>query len=381
MRTLLLPPPQAVSKTTNAKTLAKSTTAQITTLPPTSIDHAADTIITLPSSKKTIVIQKGLPANMIAELDKYFKTNKNLKTKNITVSPNTVTCGLHIATYWQLVEQYQPISGKHIGIWTNILSPRILHDQYGFTYYMVGFGESGDTSITNYFPLSNLMVNVPYNVNQQEIQNDPAYNYYYLDEPLQNGIANSYFLNMASWISNKNPDAFFLFSDYYWPLNNITCYPMEDDGNRIETYWFPNQNVRIMCDQYSGNLCGSAHDYWDEYKGYYGMLYRNLTNFITLNPDKSNNGADWGDLLNLASSWYMNPIWVYGLDSNVDESTISYFANTAWSTGYLYELEKQVTTVWKCLEYPSCTDCVYPTQGGWYVYESYYTGEQQYVAY
>ncbi len=355
MRILLLPP---LASKTSTNIMAKTAA-----LPASSINHAVDTIITLPKSKMIFVVKKNYSAKKLAIMDDYFSTH-TISTAPDTkaINPYYQWCPLRYDTNWVLQNQYQPVAGKYLGIWSDKLSPMKLHNQYGFTYYVVGFGQSGDTSITNYFPLQNLMVNLPLNVNQQEIQNDPAYNYYYLDEPLHNEIVNSYFLNMANWISIKNPNAFFLFSEWEWPENDPLCWPNEDDGSTIKTYWFPNPNVRIMCDQYSGNGCGSAHDYWNEYKAYYGIPSRNMTNWISLDYS-----SEWGTLLNLANPWGMNPIWIYGGDSDVNEGFFESFANTAWETIWLLRQQGQLVTVWQNTD-GTCD----PTNGKWTLVDSYY---------
>ena len=81
-----------------------------------------------------------------------------------------------------------------------------------------------------------------------------------------------------------------------------------------------------MCDQYDGNCAGDVHAYWDEYKAYYGIPSRNLSNWISISPSHI---EDWVGLLNLASNWGINPIWIYGGDPDVDENILNYFCSTA----------------------------------------------------
>ena len=154
----------------------------------------------------------------------------------------------------------------------------------------------------------------------------------------------------------------------------FACWPHEYNGNTVKTYWFPNPNVRIICDQYDGNGCGNAHDFWDEYKAYYGILNRNFSNWITLN---NGNSADRGNLLNLAMAWGMNPIWIYGLDSNVNEGVVQSFCSTAWQTGWLLRLGRTVTVFYQC--FGDCTTCNWP-DGNWTGYSIQY-GSYQWVHY
>jgi hypothetical protein len=141
----------------------------------------------------------------------------------------------------------------------------------------------------------------------------------------------------------------------------------------LETYYLNYSNEYIMCDQYPGNWCGDAHDYWNEYKSYYGIPIKNISNWISFN-----NSNDWGTLLNLAAPWGMNPIWIYANDSFVNDSYFQSFANTAWETGWLSEYEVQYTVYWDCVG--SCTVCNYPNEGNWTVQNIVY-GPYQYINY
>ena len=107
-------PPTAKNITTASTTMTKQ--VAVTTSSP-------DTIVFLPVSKKTIDISKGMSAKRIAILDKYLSTH-TIPTKTQVVSPNALSCNLHFDYSWELENQYQSISGKHLGIWVtpNVIS-------------------------------------------------------------------------------------------------------------------------------------------------------------------------------------------------------------------------------------------------------------------
>lgn len=110
--------------------------------------------------------------------------------------------------------------------------------------------------------------------------------------------------------------------------------------------------------------CGSVHDYWDKYKAEYGVPNKNISNWINAWDSHS---ADWGDLLNLASAWGMNPIWIYAYD--VNQNVLFQFCNAAWQTHYLYRYGRHIVERWKC-QSPNCLDCDWP-DGQWTLDVSY----------
>jgi len=343
------------------------------TLPIVSINHSEDTVITLSKSGKTFIFNKNIPVDKLAKIDEYL-TKHNISLLTQKVQPNLPPCNFHVEQYWELEDQYEPVTGKYLGVWTDKVDWTKCHDQYGFTYIVTSFSGVANAEAAH-FPQSNIMINLPYAITQNDINSNPSFNYYYMDEPYdQLAMSSESFQTIASWISIKNSNALFLFSDFYWPDWDILCYPHYGNVNTLKTYWLVNSNIRIMCDQYDGNPCGDVHAFWDEYKADYGIPSRNLTNFITMEPGHA---SFWGDLLNVAMAWSysgaMNPIWIWAGSSNVTESTMINFCSTAWQTHWLYRLKKYVTVYWGCAG--NCTNCNWPN-GNWEITNISYSNSQ-----
>jgi hypothetical protein len=337
-------------------------------------------VITLPKSGKTIEIEKGLPAKMIKQLDNYLSTH-TISNKTASVSPDRLACGTYTTTYWNIENQYKPVAGKYLGIWpTPNVTLAKLHDQMGFTNIVCGIGDTMSAKNAG-FKHDSIMVNLGYNATYSDIMNNPAYRFYYVDEPYVRWWESYHdytgFQYYSDLIAIKNSSAKLLFSDYFWP-DGLRLWQHGNGPDIWENYldWCP--NARIMCDQYNANAWGSVHDFWNEYKAYYGIPSRNISNLISMKPDYS---ADWGDLLNLATPWGMNPIWIYADYGSVTESTVNSFCSIAWETGWLLRQEKQYTTDWKCLSSPCSSQCAWPNKGTWIDYETFYTGESRYVSY
>ncbi len=223
------------------------------------------------------------------------------------------------------------------------------------------------------------MINLGYNTSIETIRNSSRFKYYYVDEPFENVGAEVIFA-YASNIEDISPSSKLLLSDYKWPENEL-CNFFVGNGQAM-WYLMQYSNTYIMCDQYNGDFCGNAHDYWNEYKAYYGIPNKNFTNWISLGSSYT---SDWGDLLNVAMAWSaygaMNPLWIYGSNNNVDESRINQFCSTAWQTGWLLRLAKEYEIIWKCESPSPCTNCDwFNHEGSWYIIGKYYL-DQQYFAY
>lgn len=96
------------------------------------------------------------------------------------------------------------------------------------------------------------MIGVDQTLTQSYLNSQTVYSNYYIDEPYENNVQPATMVNIAYWISLINPNAQFFFSDWYWPDFDLAC-SYYGNGNYLITYFFPNSNVHIMCDQYAGN--------------------------------------------------------------------------------------------------------------------------------
>jgi hypothetical protein len=326
-----------------------------------------------------------MTASQISQLDNFLSTHTASPTGG--VQPNTQSCNFHQESYLQINNQFQSVPPYKLGILPNSnLDPLNLLTNYGFNNLVTSFAAAPNYCTTNpndytKYKHDSVMISLPFDVTQSQINDNgnQAYKYYFIDEPFDRLLQNSIFLNIASCVYQKNPYALFLFSEWYWPQNDVWCYPHSDNGNTIFTYWFPNSQIRIMCDEYDGNGCGDVHAFWSEFKTYYGQPNRNQTNWISMKPNYS---LDWPVLLGLAMTWYngwgaCNPIWVYAGDGNVDYSVVLSFCNDAWQAGMLLRSEQQVTVYYQCSG--NCTVCNWPS-GNWTPY-AYFYGPIQWVHY
>ncbi len=63
------------------------------------------------------------------------------------------------------------------------------------------------------------------------------------------------------------------------------------------------------------------------------------------------------------------------------ETTIANCYAGSWQSGWLLRLEKQVIVEWRCDNPDPCTNCPWTPDAGWYVYDWWYIGQQQWVSY
>lgn len=111
-------------------------------------------------------------------------------------------------------------------------------------------------------------------------------------------------------------------------------------------------------------------------KGAFHNAYgsRNISNWMNVVINNGSTGyfrgfcggysTDWTTLFGHANGYGMNNIWLYAYQTG-DQTDVSNFAYSAWTQGFVLNLEKQVFTEWKCTQ-NSCTSCSYPTEGTWY---------------
>jgi hypothetical protein len=140
--------------------------AKTAVIPTVKINHAIDTVITLPKSKITITISKSVSVSKISSIDDYLliqKTSPKTKTSTIQgINPNLRQCQYEFdtVTFWQSEFQYKPMPGKSLGIF-NDLNLITYHDAlniYGFSLAGAnGFSEIASVRAAGY-NYSNIMV-------------------------------------------------------------------------------------------------------------------------------------------------------------------------------------------------------------------------------
>lgn len=333
------------------------------------IDHTIDTVITLPKSKISVVVNKNLSIDKIRIMDDYYSTHtisqssKNKISPTLqSISPNYRWCPYHTDTISVLQNQYGQVPGKSLGIddGSYIISLKDAHDIYGFSLaYANGFNDISNLEAAGYSD-SNIMVGV----------GDPSkahpnqYNkcgYYEIDEPLKMGYSYTATINFDDTIASWNSGAKLLLTDYNWPAAEV-C-----DGGRSAglflTLYMSNNNTYIMCDQYDGDLCGSECDYWDEYSHYYNPIP--FSNWLMNELIQSSN---WSCAFNLAngSDQNINQIWLFA-DGDGDLTSLQTFCGYAWQYGWLVRQEGRLVEVWQNTD----GTCNWET-GNWTLISSHY---------
>lgn len=355
MRTLLLPP---LANKTSINTMAKTTA-----LPAATSANSVDTIITLPLSNKTIAVKKGLSADKIKILDKYFFKHQNIVSNSQSIIPDIQDCSTYYQYVWEWENQFSPVSGRYLGIWPsdNIVTLGKAYNTYGFSLACVDYSRINMAHDSG-FAYSNIMVNVgSYYAMPDYFNQYPKCGYYLIDEPYENNYDQGLVQIFNNW---ANPSIVML-DDYDWPST---------DGSEMAGY--EANNTRIMCDQYVGTIYGDPLDYWNKYTENYGTAFF-IAGWLNNTQDLEN---WWGSSFSLVNNSLTNisQIWLYALNTG-NESLVESFCETAWQNGWLLRLEKETEIIWKCTNSQPCTNCNWNNnQGNWYIYDSFYTGQQQY---
>ena len=352
------------------KSMAKTVAVQVST---------DDTVVTLSKSGKTLEVPKSITKKQLKELDNYLSKHKNLTTQ--TISPNALTCGLYISYYWEFESEYQPVSGKLLGI-SNDLNIVTLQDAkkiYGFSLAAVNGFDNIASAKSAGFDYSNIMVaylnpttalaTLQSNPNQY-----PKCGYYEIDEPLRYNFSYTDTKSLESLISSWGTGARVMITDYNWPTECCCNFWSKDAGAYLAYY--QGVNYYMMCDQYGGNCCGSPCDFWDEYTNYYSPSHV-ISNWL---DNVSAHYGLWDCCFKLAngSDQNINQIWLCA--GNGDLGALQQFCYCAWSNGWLLQREDYIETVWECTTQP-CTNCSFPTKGNWIVENVIDTGQYQYVGF
>ncbi len=365
---LVTAPPNAKN---NAKAMSKTSAVTTGSL------SAEDTVVTLPLSKVTIAVKKGYPADKLALLDKYLFKHKHLKTIKSSITPNLRDCTTYYDYEWYFQNQYEPASGKYIGIWTspNVISFSSAHT-YGFNMLSAVWSDSANAVNAGFMP-GNIMIRLDPFEPISDIDAHGSYGYYYFDEPYENNTPQGNIIAFENEVYSKNPNSKVLISDYFYPIPNGYC---QDNGHGIwNTNTIASSNGGIMCDQYYLNDCnGDMKAFWNEYFNYYGGLNKSFMNWM---DNTMNNAGGWPSCFDWMNAHAFNRVWLYA-DNAGDESVIQNFCQYAWSYGWMLRFEKQFLIIWKCSSPSPCTNCDFVQgKGSWSIYDGYYTGATQYGAF
>ena len=360
-------------------TMAK-TVATVTS----SINHSTDTVITLPRSGKTIVIDKNLPADKIALLDNYLSTH-NISNKPQTVKPYAGYYQVTIS-YWEMENQFSPAPGKNLGICTNIIPIwNTARPSYGFTSIYVNNTDDLDSAYHDGYSYDNMMLGLT-NYNTAFSQIDASNSYgrhvgsYYIDEPIEKGTWDDYTIESVASYSGASSRRIMLGS-YKWPVvPQYWSFPVTY-GQKYGPIVSSLGNIYIMCDEYHGNCLGHTSDYWNEFKGYY--ISKNISNWldVTINNGYGNASScgyaatSWSTLLYTANYNGIGEVWLYAVDEG-DETAILNFCLSAWQMHWNLRLQKHLVIIYQC----SGLNCSWPDGGNWTVYAAYYD-DQQWVYY
>ncbi len=251
---------------------------------------------------------------------------------------------------------------------------KIAKKVYGFSLAYASDFNQIVTANDSGFAYNNIMVGIRDPSAAPDPNLFPKCGYYEVDEPLKMNYSPTATINFDNKIASWNTGAKLLLTDYNWPAAE-PC-----DGGKSAGLWLTmymsNNNTYIMCDAYNGGLCGSECDFWDEYSHYYNPIP--FSNWLMNEMVQTSN---WDCAFKLAngSDQNINQIWLYACNDG-DITSVQTFCGYAWQNGWLLRQEKQIEFEWKCDSPDPCTNCVWP-YGTWYLYDSYYTGQEQYVGY
>jgi hypothetical protein len=358
--------------------------AKVAVVPRVKIDHTTDTVLTLPNSKVTITINKNISMKRIAAIDDYLvaeKTSPKSKSSTSTIQslkPNLRFCQYEYgaATIWTSQNQYAPISGKYLGIYTDQITFSQACNQYGFSKIYVTSTSDMDNAYRAGFSYSNMMFGLAQSsyISQIAASNSGGRSVgsYEIDEPFENGVWQASDIDYVMAV--VNPPTRVMLTSYKWPslpYNAFVTY-----GAEYGSVTNPFSNAYIMCDEYHGNCFGRTYDYWHEFQGYYGAN-RNITNWMHV---VINNGSgvstscsylasSWDALLATADVEGINEVWLFA-DGTGNEAAIANCCTTCWQDQWL--LQYQVGETYISIN--ESTDC--DPNGPWSIVESYSAGSR-----
>ena len=201
--------------------------------------------------------------------------------------------------------------------------------------------------------------------------------YYYLDEPAERGTyTQTQFYNVYAALARTLPSSQLCASSY----------------DELQTfYWTPlhasNPNFEIICDEYHGNVLGEVTDYWNWFKPAYTYNSNmNLMNVVTNNGTggghntwTGKNSSSWWQLFTEANNLGENTVWLYAYQTG-NEAAVLNFCNAAFQSGWMYQYQLTLATLWQCNNQQSCTNCSWPN-GNWTILEANMVWNGQWMEY
>ncbi len=362
-----------------------------------------DTVVYFPKSGKRLVVSKNYSAYQLAQIDSFLSVH-TIKTITSRVTPNLQNCADRTFYNWEVEpNQYQTTPGKYLGIVCDYLTPSQCLN-YGFNQLFIPNGSSGSVNnaiqvaINARFSRNNLMVDLGESNSAAAcsiitgIPSSEEPGYYYIDEPFEKtrfgDSITTVIPYLANLISSNNPSAKLFLSSFTLPFN--TGCNTRNYLAGFEYLFSLNSNIYVQCDAYPSDCCYPTTGYWDKFNNAFGA--HDISNWMSVTVNNGStpgsypcagypwpNSSDWSSLFGEANAIGMNNIWLYAYQTG-NQAAVSNFAYSAWTNGFVLNLEKQVFTEWKCTQ-DNCTDCVWPNEGVWYIYNMYYTGVVQYVGY
>jgi hypothetical protein len=285
-------------------------------------------------------------------------------------------------SYWELQNQYQPVSGKYMGIWVepSVISWSTAYNKYGFREIFVDPASTSSGTISSALGIGFQSQHIMYYlgtdspmVAQRLSQlGSTSVGYYYVDEPYDHNFYTGALENFENYVAANFPNAKFIISDEYWPHANI-CQGWMTSAGTVNNY-LTTSNSGVMCDQYTlSNSCGDMKAFWNEFWNYYHPVH----SWMNWADNTGLNAGGWPSCFDWMNAHGFSEVWLYAASNTGDEGVIQNWCVNAWEKAWLLRQEKYLTIIYQC----SGLDCNWANQTGtWTVKTAYYT-TTQYVSY
>jgi uncharacterized protein YceK len=251
----------------------------------------SDTIIILPKSHKTLIIDKKIIPAKIETLDNEILSNGIAATPT-SISPMASMCIYKYTLNYDMQNQYAPVSCKIVGadVSSYIMSYQDAKNTYGFTKVFVYNLTDVNAAYAAGFSYDNMMFNIGRTgtitdvenlINTVKVGGKQVIGSYFAEEVAEKSSWDANFVGqIAQYIYPKK----LFISSYKYPTQPCNLL-FSTWGSEVGALGNAGSNVYIMCDQYHGDIYGQAVDYWAKFSGYYGS--KNISNWVELT---ANNG-------------------------------------------------------------------------------------------